>query len=203
MCRSMAVFGRRERKGWGWRLRQMLWPDSGHGRAVRYLWARLKRLPATPHAIGAGFASGAAVSVLPLIGLHFLLGFALAWLARGNMAAAALGTAVGNPLTFPIFFSAANRLGKWMTATPNGGADPVAETLAEREAEMLASGLDPSLLAQLWPTLKVTLIGGLPLAVIAFAVFYVLARGLAAKFQAARRRRARKLAERPDPAPRG
>ncbi|HEV7418115.1 MAG TPA: DUF2062 domain-containing protein, partial [Tianweitania sediminis] len=73
----------------------------GLKRYGRYLLRRLERMTASPHQVAAGAAAGAAVSMFPLIGFHFIFGFVLAFLTRGSMLAAALGTAVGNPLTFP------------------------------------------------------------------------------------------------------
>src|SRR5690606_13958923 len=93
------------RKDWRTKLRNAVWPRMGLRRYSRYLRMRVLRLSASPHAIGAGVAAGAAVSVFPLIGLHFVLRFILAFQTRGNMIAAAIGTAFGNPLTFPLFFS--------------------------------------------------------------------------------------------------
>lgn len=172
------------------RVTETVWPSQGFRRTAQYLAHRVKRLPASPHAIAAGFASGAAVSFLPAIGLHFLLGFALAWLVRGNMIAAALGTAVGNPLTFPLIFSAAYRLGREILGAGRIPTPDQADfdVVAEGEA-IMAQGVDPSTLSQLLPMLKVTAVGAMPMALVAFAVFYYLIFKLTARFQAARGRR--------------
>jgi hypothetical protein len=85
------------------KLRNMLWPRMGLRRYGTYLRKRVMRLSASPHAIAAGVASGAAVSMFPLIGLHFFLGFVLAYVTRGNMLAAAFGTAWGIRLPFHSF----------------------------------------------------------------------------------------------------
>jgi uncharacterized protein (DUF2062 family) len=198
---TLALFRRRQRRGLWNRIIETVWPSQGFRRSIHYIAHRVKRLPASPHAIAAGFASGAAVSFLPAIGLHFLLGFALAWLVRGNMIAAALGTAVGNPLTFPLFFSAAYRLGRHMMGA---GQLPTPDHLdfdviAEGEA-LMAQGVDTSTLSQLLPMLKVTAVGAVPISIVAFAVFYFVVLKLAARFQAARGHR---LAARFRPLPQG
>lgn len=198
---TVALFRRKEKRGLWTRVAAFLWPSKGFRRSAHYIAHRVKRLPASPHAIAAGFASGAAVSFLPAIGLHFLLGFAVAWLVRGNMIAAALGTAVGNPLTFPIFFSAAYRLGRQIMGA---GQLPTPEELdfdviAEGEA-LMAQGVDTSTLSQLLPMLKVTAVGAVPIAIVAFAVFYLVIFKIAARFQAARGHR---LASRLRPLPQG
>ena len=186
----VALFRRKHRRDFWARAGQFFWPSQGFRRSAQYIAHRVKRLPASPHAIAAGFASGAAVSFLPAIGLHFLLGFALAWLVRGNMLASALGTAVGNPLTFPIIYSAAYRLGRHLLGVGQIPTPPHADfdVVAQGEA-IMAQGVDPSTLSQLLPMLKVTAVGALPLALVAFAVFYAIIYKLTQRFQAARGRR--------------
>lgn len=119
------------------------------------LLRRLARLGSDPHAVAAGFASGAALSCTPLFGLHFLLSFALAWVVRGHMLAAALGTAVGNPLTFPVFVSGAYGVGTLLLGVPD---------------QMEGAGTG----AILRDALLVTLIGSLPIATLAYAGTYLL-----------------------------
>jgi uncharacterized protein (DUF2062 family) len=185
----MALFARR-RKLTVWRKAAgFLWPASGFARSTRYLARRLKRLPATPHAVAAGFASGAAVSCLPLIGVHFLLAFALAWVVRGNMIAAAFGTVVGNPLTFPLIFATAYRIGDMILSfgrVPHPPLESFEREMLQAEGEALiaqgeavlargvsAETLSWSMLAEIWPTMKVLLVGGAPLAVAMFLAVYV------------------------------
>lgn len=119
------------------------------------LLRRLLRLGSDPHAVAAGFASGAALSCTPLFGLHFLLAFALAWVVRGHMIAAALGTAVGNPITFPVFVSGAYGLGTFLFGVPDH----------LEEAGMAVILRDAFL---------ITLIGSLPIATITYGLTYVL-----------------------------
>ena len=87
-------------------LRAVLWPARGFSRLFSYLIQRTIRLPGTPVSIASGFASGVAASFTPFIGLHFLIGGALAMLLRGNVLASAIGTFFGNPWTFiPIWLA--------------------------------------------------------------------------------------------------
>lgn len=117
------------------------------------LLRRLHRIRADPHAIAAGFASGAALSCTPLFGLHILLALALAWLIRGHLVAAAIGTAIGNPVTFPLLVSSAYGVGAFLVGAPEG--------LAEAGmGRILRDGF------------LVTLAGSVPLALLAFAVSY-------------------------------
>jgi uncharacterized protein (DUF2062 family) len=175
-----------------WRkVAELFWPSQGFRRSIHYLGHRVKRLPATPHAIAAGFASGAAVSFFPAIGFHFLLGFGLAWLVRGNMLASALGTAVGNPLTFPIIFSTAYSIGRafldfMQVPTP---VEETFDVVAEGEALIAEGDLLEGGFWEILPLIKVTAIGSIPLAILAFVLFYALIYKLTARFQEARRHR--------------
>ncbi len=84
------------------KLRALLLPAGGWTRAIRYLRHRLLRIPDAPHRIARGIGCGIFASFLPLFGLHFFIAAGSAWLIRGNVVAALLGTAFGNPLSFPF-----------------------------------------------------------------------------------------------------
>jgi uncharacterized protein (DUF2062 family) len=141
---------------------------------------RLRGIEATPHAIAAGFATGAAVSLSPLIGLHLVLGVALALLIRGNVLASAIGTLVGNPWTFPVIWLATYHIGALLL--PEYAAGPIGTDTLARIAEDLTTSivnLDLSLLATtLWPLWLSMLVGSIPLGVIAWAAIYCLLRWL-------------------------
>jgi uncharacterized protein (DUF2062 family) len=170
------------------RLRNAIWPKMGLRRYVTYLKNKVLRLSASPHAVAAGFASGAAVSIFPFLGFHFFLGFVLAFIVRGNMLAAALGTAVGNPLTFPFIFSATYQLGEKMLGL---FAPLTAETVldVERSSEIVAEGPLGRSLEAVLPAMKNMIVGAVPLSILTFGVFYWLIHTLVRRFQAARRAR--------------
>ncbi|SHF62923.1 DUF2062 domain-containing protein [Devosia limi] len=153
----------------------------GLRRYGRYLGKRVMRLSASPHAIAAGVASGAAVSMFPLIGLHFFLGFVLAFITRGNMIAAAIGTAWGNPLTFPFFFAASYSVGHW--ATGGGDASAADGSRLAMTAEQIEGGFFADGFAAAWPTFKAMMIGGLPIAILVYALFYLAVRALVTRFR--------------------
>lgn len=75
---------------------------------------RLVRIPGTPYAIAAGFACGAAASFTPFLGFHFLLAALLAWIIGANILTSAMGTAVGNPWTFPFILPSTYYVGCWL-----------------------------------------------------------------------------------------
>lgn len=108
------LFKRKEKLSFWNNIKRFLWPESGFRRALGYMFLRLVRLPGSVHGISAGVASGVAVSFTPFLGLHFLMGFALAWITRGNLLASAIGTAVGNPWTFPFIFILIGSVGEDM-----------------------------------------------------------------------------------------
>jgi len=171
---------------WLDRVRNALWPRMGLRRYGTYLRKKVLRLSASPHAIGAGVASGAAVSMFPLIGLHFLLGFVLAFVTRGNMIAAAIGTAWGNPLTFPLFFAASFQIGTWLTGGVAAGDQAVN---ADAASDTISQGLFSAGFETVWPAFRTMMIGALPLAIIVYVAFYVVVRWLVVSFRTGRQAR--------------
>ena len=55
------------------------------------------------------------VSFTPLLGLHFILAIIFAYLIRGNLIAALIGTIVGNPITFPFIWGLIYKVGTYVT----------------------------------------------------------------------------------------
>ena len=84
-------------------------------RLYKYKVYRIKDLP---ESISIGLAWGAAVSVTPLLGLHIIICFLGTFLMRGNLLAAAAGTIIGNPWTFPIFFYCSYKIGSIIYSQP-------------------------------------------------------------------------------------
>ncbi|MEP4032959.1 DUF2062 domain-containing protein [Roseibium polysiphoniae] len=150
------------------RLRVAVWPRHSWVRSTRYYGKRVLRLTATPHAIAIGFAAGAFASFTPLIGFHFLLSFALAYVVRGNLIAAALGTSVGNPLTFPLIWASTFKLGGWILRgkAPAPGHVEIHEQF---QARLLTKSVD-----MLLPMLKPMLVGAIPLGLIVGTVSYFI-----------------------------
>lgn len=105
------LFRRRQGPTLAQRMLTFAWPRRGLQRGWRYLWHRMTRISATPHTIALGVAAGAFVSFTPFIGFHFLLAAAIALALGGSIVASALGTAIGNPLTFPFIWLASYNFG--------------------------------------------------------------------------------------------
>ena len=190
------MFRRRNKISWGARLRDFAWPRSGWKRSTEYLRHRIFRLPGTPYSIAAGIACGAAASFTPFVGFHFVLAALLAWLLRANIVASAVGTAVGNPWTFPFIWVWLYELGTW---TGVGGA-AVAEDLD-------FTGLFAAILQALlrfdviylfetaWPVMAPMLVGSIPTAIVVWFAFYLPTKPMIASYHhrrfMRRRRRSR------------
>ena len=163
------------------RMRTMLWPRRSFWRSAQYFIKRVLRLTATPHAIAAGVAAGVFASFLPFIGFHFLLAAGVAWLLAGNLIASALGTAIGNPITFPLIWASSYKLGcAILGANATHGNSPI-------QLGRLWERLEFN---QLWePLLKPMTVGGIPIG-LAFALgFYFVTRWAVAGFRRQRQNR--------------
>ena len=110
------------------RMRQLsafFWPRKGIKRGWLYLMLRVLRLRSTDYALAAGFASGIFASFTPLIGLHLLIACCIAWLIGGNMLMSVIGTAIGNPWTFPLIWALIYAVGSVII-----GHDPVLQDVS-------------------------------------------------------------------------
>jgi len=142
----------------------------GWRRAGRYYLFRIKRLPGTPYTIACGFALGAAVSFTPFIGLHFVLAGVLAWALRANLLASAIGTAIGNPWTFPgIWFGVL-----WLGSKILGRPMP----------DLSFSDLSLTMIFDHFSTIGVPMIvGGVPAGLLTWVIFYIPIRRAIANYQ--------------------
>ena len=177
------ILGRRDPPGLLPRLRGWLWPRTGWRRAGHYLVTRVKRMPGTPRGIAAGVATGVAVSLTPFVGLHLLLALGLAYLAGGNLLAAAIGTLVGNPWTWPLILPATYRLGCLILGQPPHGLRHL--------VQLDLGGLLGEAGLLLWPMT----VGSAPLAAAAWvATYFPLVRAMAIVQEKRRLRRERRPA---------
>jgi uncharacterized protein (DUF2062 family) len=161
------LFGMRRPRTLFAKLREFIWPRAGWTRTMHYIRHRLARLPGTPYSIAAGFACGAAVSFSPFLGLHFILAGLLAWLIGANIVASAIGTAVGNPWTFPIILPTLYQIGIWIL-----GWETPAEVTVELSFATLFDLSSADLLDYAYQAIFPTFIGSLPVAPVVWVVFY-------------------------------
>lgn len=157
------LFKRRSPASFWQRLRSAVWPQKGIWRAPVYIYHRTVRLRGTPHAIAMGIAAGVVVSWTPLLGLHFVSAFAIAFLFGGNFFAAALGTAFGNPLTFPFIWLSTWKIGSFLLGRSAEGRDHI----------NLAAQVKEFHLSEIWgPLLEPMLVGAIIPGLITGGAFY-------------------------------
>lgn len=147
----------------------------------------MQRLPDSPERIALGFACGVYASFTPFFGFHFVVAAALAWVIRANVFASAIGTFVGNPLTFPFIAAASLEMGELIMGVPIrvdfGG-------LGFREmVDMLMNNITGIVLPYF--------VGGLIPGLITSVGFYFLIKPVVATYQ---RRRKMRLAKRSEKA---
>ncbi|MCY6381460.1 DUF2062 domain-containing protein [Hoeflea prorocentri] len=175
------LFRRRKPIGALEKVRIFFWPRRSFSRSFQYFGKRILRLTATPHAIAAGVAAGVMASWTPFLGFHFIIAAALAYVFAGNIIASALGTAFGNPLTFPFIWTATFKVGKQLTVDDFHGEVP------HIHLGRLFHDLD---LNQLWePVLKPMLFGCVPFMLTFGLLAYVLTYFGVVAFQNQRRRK--------------
>lgn len=122
------VFRRRVPPSLGRRLRGLVLPPGGWRRGFAYVRHRVTRIPDAPHRIARGVACGILASFTPLFGMHFFLAAFLALVVRGNLIAALIGTAAGNPLTFPFIAILSLDLGHTILGT-RADAVPISQIM--------------------------------------------------------------------------
>ena len=167
------------------RLRSILWPRKGFARGLRYVTLRVLRLSSTPHSIAVGVAAGAASSFTPFFGLHIIIAVALAFLFSGNLVAAAITTALANPVTIPMILTASYELGTAILGVESAHAASSADVMR------MVEHLD---LPALWgPVFKPMLVGSLPLAAGGALLSYIAVYQAARLFQKRRRARTKEL----------
>jgi uncharacterized protein (DUF2062 family) len=168
-------------------LREAVWPRMGWRRTIAYYWRRLQRTPGSPESIAAGFACGAAASMLPLMGLHFMLSALLAFALRGSIIASAFGTIVGNPWTFPFIWLGTYELGAFLLGVER-------DIVGDRPFRRMFTGLAHSLrtldvsvfMESVWPIWWPMMVGSIPTAIVSgFLTYWLLAKA----FRAARQGR--------------
>jgi len=194
------MFNRREKPKPHHRVMGFFWPAMGWRRTAHYFRHRVGRLPGSPYEIAGGFACGAAISFSPFVGLHFILGGVWAWLIRCNILSSAIGTAVGNPWTFPFIWVWIYQAGQWMGAGSGATAQDVTEldfgALFGNMLEATLAGDMEFLVQTAAPVFWPMLVGSLPTMAVIWVGFYFPLKAMVAGYQKGRvARRARKARE--------
>jgi len=175
------------------KFREWLWPSMGWIRATYYVAHRLSRIPGSGYSIACGFACGAAISFTPFVGMHLILGGAFAWLLRGNVLAAWIGTLVGNPWTFPFIWLWLYKSGNWILAKEGatGEVPPdFADVFSNFMGAIMRADLDAVGSALSAVILPMT-ISGIPSFIVVWIVFYFPMKSLVEGYKRRRRNRIR------------
>ncbi len=167
------MFKRRNKQTLLTRAKSWFWPSIGWGKYKQYLLLRLSRLGSTPYSIAAGVACGVAISFTPFVGLHFVLAAITAFLCRGNILASALGTAMGNPWTFPIIWVSVYYTGKWFLGI---GVDKHVSFMQTFEKGMhaLMSFDFSNFVTDVWPVIYPMMVGCIPYYIISWLLSYYI-----------------------------
>ncbi|WP_265975215.1 type IV secretion system effector BspA [Brucella intermedia] len=165
------------------RLRLLVWPRRSFSRSLRYGGKRILRITASPHAVAAGLAVGVFSAFTPFFGFHLIIAIVLAYVLAGNIAAAALGTTLANPLTLPFIWGSTFELGRFIMNGSIDDAPPI----------HLGRALETMRFDEIWtPLLKPMLFGSTILGAAFALVVYFVTRFAVSAF---RRRRIERLAE--------
>lgn len=90
---------------------------TGPHRAFRYYWLKLRRLQGNPFILARGIGIGAFVGVTPTIPFHTGLTIFLCTIFKGNIVAAIIANwIVSNPVTIPVEYYLAWKIGTWLTS---------------------------------------------------------------------------------------
>ncbi len=182
--KPIMLFQRRNPPTRSERIKLMVWPRRSFSRSLRYGGKRVLRITASPHAVAAGLAVGVFSAFTPFFGFHLIIAIVLAYLIAGNIAAAALGTTLANPLTLPLIWGGTFEFGRFIMSGGGAGAAPpmhIGRMLATMRFE------------DVWtPLLKPMLFGSTVLGGVAAVIVYFVTRYAVAAF---RRRRMERLAE--------
>lgn len=144
----------------------------------RYMMLRLYRMDGTPRSIAAGLACGVAISFTPLVGLHFVLAALTAWIIRGSIFASALGTAAGNPWTFPFIWISVLYTGRKILGGIYIANDKIDFIGFFAKASRALLTFDLRLFAHdVWPIFWPMLVGSIPYYIISWALTYYLVKG--------------------------
>ena len=149
---------------------QLEWKHLG-----QHLMLKLYHLKGTSYSLAAGVACGVAISFTPFVGFHFILAALTAFLVRGNVLASALGTAAGNPWTFPFIWVSVLYTGRHILQGHGGGSSQVDFVSFFEKAGHAILNLDFHLFFNdIWPILWPMMVGCIPFYIVSWLVSYFL-----------------------------
>lgn len=168
------MFKRKKSPSFKKRMQNLLWPEGGWKRYGKYLLLKLNRLQGTSKSIAAGLACGVAISFTPFVGFHFVLAAITALIIRGNLLASAIGTAVGNPWTFPFIWVSVLYTGRWLLGESDTGAKVEFVKVFEKAFHALMTFDFRFFFTDIWPIVWPMMIGSIPFYIVSWLVSYFL-----------------------------
>lgn len=171
------LFKRRKKLNKGQKLQNFFSPIKGLKRGYIYIWRRIWRINATPYAIAFGVAAGGFASCTPFLGLHFVIAAAIAYIFSANLLASALGTAIGNPVTFPFIWYAIKKIGDYLL-----GNELILDEKVRVAHHMFHGGFDT-----MWFNFKPMIIGSVPLGLVVGGIMYFIVYRAVVLYQKARK----------------
>lgn len=190
------MFNRRNKVSWTTKIKNLIWPEGGWKRYGQYLLLRLHRLKGTPQSIAAGLACGVAISFTPFVGFHFVLAGVTAWIIGGNILASALGTAAGNPWTFPFIWLSVLYTGRKILGAAAGAVQVDFIKFFERSFHALMTFDFSLFFHDIWPILWPMMVGCIPFYIVSWLITYYLFKSALEKIGAARQKRLDSINER-------
>ena len=134
-------------------------------RVIRLIKMKIFRIRDFPESVAIGLAWGVSVSFTPLLGFHLIICYFGTIIMRGNLIAATVGSVIGNPWTFPLFFYFAYKLSLLFFFTPLDDY--------EFKIQFLISNFNNLFIP--------TLLGSLPIAITAWLITYKISKFLLEK----------------------
>ena len=136
----------------------------------------------SPNSVAIGIACGVAVSFTPFVGAHFVLAIISAWIMGGNVVAAALGTAFGNPWTFPFIWVSVLYTGKkFLGMGHEAVADVNFTDLFAKAFDALKKLNFEVFLSDIWPILYPMIVGCIPYVLVFWWIAYLFIKKILVK----------------------
>jgi len=189
------VFRRKKPEGLKEKITKWIWPKIGWKKYGKYVVLRLSRLGGSPYSIAAGAACGVAISFTPFVGFHFVLAAVTAWIVRGNILASALGTAAGNPWTFPFIWVSVLYSGRWMLGI-HDDAKVAFMRIFEKSMHALMTFDFSLFINEVWPIIYPMMVGCIPFYIVSWAVSYYLIKKALDGVLALKNRKKQKVSQR-------
>lgn len=163
------------------RVRVAVWPRRSWARSLRYFALRLSRIGGSPHRVALGFAAGVFAIVTPFLGFQMILAAIIAWALRGSVLASAIGSFMGNPISYPLIWLSTYKLGNHILGVGvepgridfQGKAEAVWNGMKRFSGDAIINALEA-----FWPILKPMAIGSIPIGAAAAIISYAAVRKL-------------------------